>query len=344
MLLIFCRTFTGFSGGVQIFNRELENLLAENRILFRTASAPVWTESFPILNYIARLYNALAYCFVKRNQSISILVQYSGFLDVCVLPFLALTSKKIYMIAHVGEQLKHLRSPFLRKLTQLFLRCFVYRLLLLSDNQTDLFRHPASRKIHTIINKAYANNVERKPMRQGNYLLYLGRICVEKGISDLVTAYSFVKTRQKEFPPMRIIGPGEDRYLNQLEKEIKRLGLSSYVILEEPVYDIANKIRLLSEAILVVYPSHADAFPLTVIESIACGTPCLATDISETGNFIACTDYLFTPKNINELSEKLEKLYKEGFYHEQVMETLIKKARLYAHGRIIDDLRDIGII
>ena len=210
MLLIFCRTFANHMGGLQIFNQELENLLKENKILFKTIPAPIWSEQLSILNYVARVYNTWKYCLTKRNQSISILVQYGGFWDICFLPLLALTSRKIFVIAHVGKQWKHLKSPFFKKLTQFILKRFAYRLLLLSDAQTNIFHHPTSIKIHTIINKAYLNPTKKSKRRKGNYLLYLGRVCDEKGISDLIQSYSVVKTSEKDFPPLRIVGPGDE--------------------------------------------------------------------------------------------------------------------------------------
>jgi len=103
-------------------------------------------------------------------------------------------------------------------------------------------------------------------------LLYIGRIHPKKGINSLVRAWAAVAPGFVDWR-LRIIGPGEERHLRELDSvaaAVPRLSI------EAPIYGEA-KWRAFADADLFILPSYNENFGITVAESLACGRPVITT-------------------------------------------------------------------
>jgi glycosyltransferase involved in cell wall biosynthesis len=116
------------------------------------------------------------------------------------------------------------------------------------------------------------------------YFLFLGRLAIEqKGLDLLVKAYSAVRREHKFLPNLIIAGPDYRGGRAVLEALISRLGLGDKVQLIGPVFG-ETKCQLLAGAYVFVHPSRWEGMPLSILEALAQGTPCLvsqATGLSE---------------------------------------------------------------
>lgn len=106
-------------------------------------------------------------------------------------------------------------------------------------------------------------------------LLCLGRLSHEKGFDLAMTAFGKVVSR---FPKTRLIiaGDGEERV--NLEREIKKIGLTDFV---ELVGWVAPEEvpRLINSCTMVVVPSRKETFGLAALESALMGRPVVATGV-----------------------------------------------------------------
>jgi len=105
------------------------------------------------------------------------------------------------------------------------------------------------------------------------YIVFVGRLSEEKGIEILL--------RSMEYPDMRdiklkIVGSGPlMKYFNDKVKEkdlfnIEVLGLRPY----------EDTIKLMGKAAFLIFPSlWYEGFPMTILESLACATPIIGSDI-----------------------------------------------------------------
>lgn len=106
-------------------------------------------------------------------------------------------------------------------------------------------------------------------------VLFLGRIHKIKGIELLVEAFSLIT---KEIPDIRLViaGPdGGDK--KNVMKSLFEYNLTEKVLFVGPLYG-AEKVSAYVDADVYVLPSIYDAFPTTVLESWACGTPVIITE------------------------------------------------------------------
>lgn len=333
MIVIFANSTTIHMGGVEIFNEELESLFKDNNIEFYRAPS---LSSKKFFDYGYRILHTIFFVFKNYKKIDFIIVQYGNFLDILSIPLLKLSFKKIRIIAHVGDSWKHIKDKNMRSLTNNILRIFVQQVYIITDEQRTFLVHKNMKKIHTMINKKYRVK-EKIDCRDEKYLLFLGRICPEKGIDDLIAVYSELN-KTLDLPILKIVGPVETSYLKHINNLLVDNGIINKVFILDPIYNVDEKINLIDNAIVLVYPSYADAFPLTVIESFSRGTCCIATAISETKNFIEFNEFLFAPGDLIAIKDKLQMiLLNQNLYIDKVI-YMQNKSIKYADGAIINDI------
>jgi glycosyltransferase involved in cell wall biosynthesis len=117
-------------------------------------------------------------------------------------------------------------------------------------------------------------NVPRSLRADRRTLLYLGRIHPIKGLPMLLQAWRELSPEAPDWT-LRIVGPGKPEHLGELETVIRQLRLSR-VEVAEPAYGPAKWLEYCSSDLFVL-PSLSENFGMTVAESLACGTPVIAT-------------------------------------------------------------------
>lgn len=132
-----------------------------------------------------------------------------------------------------------------------------------------------------------------------DYILYFGRYSEEKGINTLLQVC-------KKLPeiPFHFAGSGP------LEEEIKKVSnIKLYGFLSGK--QLTDEIR---KAKLVVFPSECyENCPFTVMEAQLCETPVLASDLGGIPELmeVNCTGELFQAGNVEELTNRINELWKD---------------------------------
>ncbi|MEP4484836.1 MAG: glycosyltransferase [Halioglobus sp.] len=105
-------------------------------------------------------------------------------------------------------------------------------------------------------------------------LLYLGRIHPIKGLDNLLPAWKEV---QRDFPDwqLRIVGPDNRGYLKEMKQLAATLKLQR-IEFTGPLTG-RDKTQAYLNADLFVLPTYSENFGMTVAESLAAGTPAIAT-------------------------------------------------------------------
>lgn len=138
------------------------------------------------------------------------------------------------------------------------------------------------------------------------YICYVGRLEHIKGLSTLIDAFAGLNIERKNGLRLKIAGTGTEDYLAALRSQVRMLGIEDAVdftgsLAAEPLA------ALLGKALLSVVPSlWFENLPNAILESHACGTPVLASNI---GSLPYCihpgeTGDLFETGNSRDLAEK----------------------------------------
>lgn len=158
--------------------------------------------------------------------------------------------------------------------------------------------------------KALHNFIDMKDYnvetQDAGYALYFGRLSKEKGILNLIEAFSKTKNGQ-----LYIAGEGEEK--ENIEKLIKSNSLESRVKLLGFLNSVEMK-EYVRKCKFVVVPSiWYENCPYSIIETLAIGKPIIGSNIAGIPELVKdnINGFTFKYDNIAELSEKMEKLFNE---------------------------------
>tara|TARA_B100000482_G_C12605841_1_gene297082 strand:- start:1053 stop:2024 length:972 start_codon:yes stop_codon:yes gene_type:complete len=134
--------------------------------------------------------------------------------------------------------------------------------------------------------------------------LFIGRLDVEKGIMELIEAYSKIENKEIE-TSLWLVGPNEIP-INTVKNFATSLGINSIIFL--PYTDIPQ--NYMASADIFCLPSFREGFGSVIIESASCGIPSIGSEISGLTDSIVNgkTGYLVKVGDIKDLSEKMSLL------------------------------------
>lgn len=136
-------------------------------------------------------------------------------------------------------------------------------------------------------------------------ILYVGRRDPYKNLENLLDA--FVLARQSCELPLRLklIGPPDSRY-PQAEKKIHQLSIGDSV--EQVGYASASQlVHAYQTAAVTVLPSRYEGFGFPVVESMACGTPVVCSDIPVLREVAGDAALYADPDNVPALADSLRR-------------------------------------
>lgn len=184
---------------------------------------------------------------------------------------------------------------------KIYLRLYKKFILVTEVNMTPLMKR--AEKYYVIPNGTNGNFVD-DPEPEGDYILFLSRIdTYHKGLDILIDAFEKIAGR---FDGLRLVLAGyefnsADALIQRLPAGIRaRVSYAGFVSGEE-------KWRLISGAKVFVLPSRIEAYPISILEAMACGRAVLTSDIPEL-RFVDAKQLglTFSSGSVDGLAEKLE--------------------------------------
>ncbi len=137
-------------------------------------------------------------------------------------------------------------------------------------------------------------------------MLFVGRVERLKGIDKLIQAMPYLAGIK---PRLVVVGedgnrPGE---INNLKNLAEKVGVADFVIFTGLV-DYEKLPDFYNAADVFVFPSYYESFGLAPLESLACGTPVVVTDVGDLMNIVRQgeTGYVLSDNEPQHLAEKIE--------------------------------------
>ena len=174
-----------------------------------------------------------------------------------------------------------------------------------------------------------------KKHNNGKYILYVGRIEWRKGLGTLIYAFREILS---DYPGMKlkIIGGGKSSTAKKLEEaegdRLKKIARNLNIV--DNISFVGSKkqknlYRFYSLAEVCVVPSYYEPFGIVPLESMACGTPVVA---SKTGGLQFTVEdnvvgKLAKPRDYKDLAKKIRAVLKKGKKHYQ--KNCLERVRKY---------------
>jgi glycosyltransferase involved in cell wall biosynthesis len=131
--------------------------------------------------------------------------------------------------------------------------------------------------------KNYPKNIQNKAVIN---FIFVGWLVKEKGILEIVNALQ--KLKDDYFFNFTFVGNGP--LYTFLRDKIEINNMQNFVFLKGWLND-TDYMKILDESDIFVLPSYAEGFPLSLIEALAYGLPCIVTDVG------GITDSVINKKN-----------------------------------------------
>lgn len=141
---------------------------------------------------------------------------------------------------------------------------------------------------------------EKYGLDKDEYILFLGRLVPEKGITYLIDAFKRVSTNKK----LVIAGGSSDT--DAFMKELKELAKGEERILFTGFVQGQMLEELYSNAYVYTLPSDLEGMPLSLLEAMSYGNCCLTSDIAECAEVVEDKALLFKKSDVEDLREKLQ--------------------------------------
>lgn len=192
------------------------------------------------------------------------------------------------------------------KLGERIISKYADRVIVLSRNIQTYFQAVYGRNTEVIPNginppqTREANIIHSKyGLTKNGYLLFLARIVPEKGLHYLLKAFSKIETGKK------LVIAGNGTFTDGYVREIKSLAKNDPRVVMTGFVQGAELDELYSNAYLYVLPSDAEGMPISLLEAMSYGCPCLVSDIPENVEVIRDYGFTFHKSNAADLKSKL---------------------------------------
>lgn len=162
-----------------------------------------------------------------------------------------------------------------------------------------------------------AQSYFRQKYPQEAIFVYQGRIATEKNVESLLKAWK--QTEMNNYGKLIIIGDG---HLTPILKPL--YNQEDGVIWLGAILDDEKRIDILRGADVFILPSLVEGLSLSLLEAMACGLACVATDAGADGEVLA---YAGIVMSTHEVTNQLKTILPLFIHHPEMIRLLGEKAR-----------------
>ncbi len=119
------------------------------------------------------------------------------------------------------------------------------------------------------------NVLSQYGLQAESYLLFMGRLSFSKGVQYLIEAFRSIK---KEYASLKLVIAGTGDFENSLKRIVNR---ERDIVFTGYIDSPTAKKTLYKNSLLVAVPSLYEAFPMVILEAMACSKPIVASDVGD---------------------------------------------------------------
>lgn len=198
----------------------------------------------------------------------------------------------------------------------------------------------AAEDIYTPVDKTLAKAyIREKYGIEDDFFLYVGGFNPRKNIKSLLLAYAYIKERLKKCYKIVILGKQGKSY-DDLVNLSHKLKISNDCIFTGfiPVDDMP---LFYNAASVFVYPSLYEGFGLPVVESMACGTPVITSNITSLPEVVGDAAITVYPDDYEAIGNNMLQLVEDEMLYETMRAKALERASLYSWDKTVKDTIEV---
>jgi glycosyltransferase involved in cell wall biosynthesis len=196
-----------------------------------------------------------------------------------------------------------------------------------------------SSHFHPVVNDRLQAQVRRKyGMGTYPYLFSVGTVQPRKNYARTVEA--LVALRQRGFDLHMVVAGGHGWLEDQVYKAINRYNVAEYVHFIG-FADDADLPILYSGASVSIFASLYEGFGLPILESMACGTPVITSNLSSLPEVAGDVAPMVNPENADEIVVAVESLLTDTHYYDDMRERGLNHVKQFTWEHSAKQLRDL---
>jgi len=158
------------------------------------------------------------------------------------------------------------------------------------------------------------------------FLLYVGRIEPRKNIDRILRGYAMARTRHGVRIPLVISGKPSWLYEDILRLP-EQLGIGDAVQMRTDFFPQSDLPALYGLADALVFPTLYEGFGLPVLESLACGTPVITSNLSSLPEVAGAGGLLVNPLDVEAIADAIGQIVEDRGLRERLIASGIAHAR-----------------
>ncbi len=170
--------------------------------------------------------------------------------------------------------------------------------------------------------------VKRQFGVEGDYVLFVGSISRRKNVTRIVRA--FARLRKQYSSPLRLVIVGRPTYGADDALEAMQSPQVRDSVTTISFCDRSQLAALYSGARLMLFPTLYEGFGLPVLESMACGTPVVTSNLSSLPEVAAGAALLVDPKDEEAIAEAALSLLKRPELHAEHRRLGFERAKQFS--------------
>ncbi len=234
-----------------------------------------------------------------------------------IAPFYIPKSKKLVVTIHDVAFMRYPKS--FSPLFQYYYRCIMPRIIrranaiiTISENSKNEILHyypEAKGKLEVIplgIDSVFSKDTR---IEKRNYILYVGSLNERKNFKAVFEAFSLLHIDCQ----LLIVGSVSKNFsLDTKSRELLKEAKKNRNIVFKDHIDRNELIRLYNAATLLIFPSFYEGFGLPPLESMACGTPVISSNVSSMPEVCGDAALYVDPHNSKEIALAIERLFNDA--------------------------------
>lgn len=196
-----------------------------------------------------------------------------------------------------------------------------YYTSIFSDHRVNVVSASADSLFFELIQK-------RNSTSKGLVFLYIGWIIQDKGIYDLLDAISIVSKKINRNLSFKLVGPLFDKEA-YWHSELEKRDIHNSTFFTGPMISRESILHEYRNADVFVFPSHYEGFPVSLLEAITTGLPCIATSVGGIPDILdnGKAGILVDSKSPEQLANGMLKLIQNSDYRQQLSKNAYERAR-----------------